>query len=80
MILSPLISIPQHQVNVTDAGDQQDSAIADIGSGRYIVVYEHAGNATLTDFDPRWQTRDPVDAVTVSASIDSGANRQFELI
>jgi hypothetical protein len=37
-ILTPLVSFPTHQVNLT-AGEQYGPAIADIGSGRYIVVW-----------------------------------------
>jgi len=47
MITTPLVSVPQQQINLIDAGDQQDPAVLWITISRYLVVWTEAAGGPI---------------------------------
>ena len=48
-------------------------------NGNYVVVFEDADDATLTDFDPQFTIRNSAGGAVTSGTIDSGANNQNDV-
>jgi Ca2+-binding RTX toxin-like protein len=49
---TPTIWEPLHQANPTDAGNQSDLAVVDIGLGRYIVVWTELSGGPIAGVEP----------------------------
>jgi hypothetical protein len=47
MISTPRISLPRHRANFTEAGSQGSVEVADIGSGRYIVIWTESDGGPI---------------------------------
>lgn len=47
MVDTPTVWKPQHQVNTTDAGEQQNPVAIDIGMGRYVVIWDEAAGGPI---------------------------------